>query len=92
MLSDLQRSLLDLASNGERVSHAKALEVVFCLSRVAGRRGRLVFDWTDPATKTARTTLHRSIDRLVARGLVVYVPHGYKLSAGSSATTATGER
>jgi hypothetical protein len=76
-LSPLQRSLLDLATAGP-VRYAAALQKLFGLSRITGKRGGSVFDPTDPKVNSARATLHRSIDRLVSRGLVQYVPHGYK--------------
>jgi hypothetical protein len=85
MLSRLQSQLLALAADGP-VRHSAALQKIFGLVLIPGKRGRMVFDYSQPATKTARATLHRSIDRLVSRGLVQYVPHGYKLRLPMIAT------
>jgi hypothetical protein len=87
ILSGLQSQLLTLAAAGP-VRYSAALQKLFGLSRVPGRRGGAVFDASDPKVNTARATLHRSLERLARRGLVQYIPHGYRLVSASNTETS----
>lgn len=81
-LSPLQKNLLDLASaSSGPVKHVVALQTLFGLQTVIGKRGGRVLDWTDARVRTARTTLHRALERLARRGLIQFCgAHSYRLT------------